>query len=308
MQLKLAHLILAHANPRQLERLVNRLEHAAADIYVHLDAKSNFKEFEYLQTQFNVRFVSKRTPVCWGTYSLVQATLDGMDEILKSGVSYSHINLLSAQDYPLKSADDIHAFFQQNIGKSFMDSPVIGEEWKDGVYRVENFNFGDYKFPGHYLLQYLVNVSRIKKKTPFGLKPYGRSQWLTITPQCADYVINYLYLYPNVKRYFRMSFAPDEFIFQTILGNSCLRDTLVNDNLRYIDFPSGNLHPTTLTVADAATLTTCGKLYARKFNAQVDGVILNYLDWVAKFGIEIDSQEFKLIKYLSNKENSLIGA
>lgn len=98
-----------------------------------------------------------------------------------------------------------------------------------------------------------------------------------------------------------MSFAPDEFIFQTILGNSPLKDTLVNDNLRYINFPVGNLHPTTLTVLDAKTLTTCGKLYARKFDPKADGVILNYLDWVAEFGIDFNSQEYKCLDYIFTK-------
>ncbi|WP_345951607.1 beta-1,6-N-acetylglucosaminyltransferase [Mucilaginibacter sp. PAMB04274] len=299
MPSKLAHLILAHAYPKQLERLINRLQHADADIYIHLDAKSKIKDFIHLQCS-NVFFVKKRTSVVWGTYSLVQATLDGMYEILHAQRSYSHINLLSAQDYPLKSADEIQRFFQDNTDKSFLDSPVIGEGWMDGVHRVENFNFGDYKFPGHYLLQYAVNFLRIKKRVPAGLIPYGRSQWFTITPQCAEFMINYLESHPDVKRYFRMSFAPDEFIFQTILGNSPLKDTLVNDNLRYINFPAGHLHPTTITTADAVALTTCGKLYARKFDPRTDSVILNYLDWVAQFGIDLDSQEFKCLKYIFN--------
>jgi hypothetical protein len=302
--MKLAHLILAHNRPKQLERLVSRLQHPNADVYVHLDAKTDIKDFEYLQKTCSVIFVTKRSKVCWGTYSLVQATLDGMQQIIQSGVVYSHINLLSAQDYPLQSAEYIHHFFSNHIGRSFMDSPKIGEEWKDGVYRVENYNFGDYKFPGHYLLQYMVNVSRIKKKMPHHMVPYGRSQWLTLTPECAAYVLNYLQVFPQVKRYFRMSFAPDEFIFQTILNNSGLRHTLVNDNLRYIDFPAGNLHPVTLTTANAVALATCGKLYARKFNADADPFILNYLDWVAKFGIHPDSPEFRCLQYIFDKNNS----
>lgn len=301
MHLKLAHLILAHAQPKQLERLINRLQHSDAHIYIHLDQKANFDNFEYLQAIPNVFFITKRTKIYWGTYSLVQATLDGMQQIIKTGITYSHINLLSAQDYPLKSADEIALFFKANKSKSFMDSPIIGAEWKDGVYRVENYNFGDYHFPGHYLLQYLVNVSRIKKKTPHDFKPYGRSQWLTITPACAGYVINYLNLYPEIKRYFRMSFAPDEFIFQTILGNSPLKRTLVNDNLRYINFPVGNLHPTTLRINDAKILTTCGKLYARKFDPALDNVILNYLDWVAEFGVDLTAQEYKCLDYILTK-------
>ena len=301
--MKLAHLILAHAYPQQLERLIKRLLHPDADIYIHLDAKSNLQNFIYLQQFANVKFIPKRTSIVWGTYSMVQATLDSMEYIMKSQIEYSHINLLSAQDYPLKSAEEIHAFLNNNVGKSFIDSQRIGEQWQEGIYRVENFNFGDYKFPGHYLLQYMVNYARIKKKLPYGMQPYGRSQWLTITPQAADYVIVKLNLYQKLKRYFRMSFAPDEFIFQTILENSCLRDTLVNDNLRHIDFPKGALHPTTLTVGDAVALTTSPKLFARKFDPNTDIVILNYLDWIAKFGIQLDSPEFKCLEYIFKKDH-----
>jgi hypothetical protein len=35
--MKLAHLILAHNQPKQLERLLKRLQHNNADIYIHLD-------------------------------------------------------------------------------------------------------------------------------------------------------------------------------------------------------------------------------------------------------------------------------
>ena len=47
--MRLAHLILAHNNPLQLERLVKRLDHPDADIYIHLDAKTDIKEYKHIK-------------------------------------------------------------------------------------------------------------------------------------------------------------------------------------------------------------------------------------------------------------------
>ncbi|QQL51236.1 beta-1,6-N-acetylglucosaminyltransferase [Mucilaginibacter ginkgonis] len=298
MSLKLAHLILAHAYPEQLERLIKRLQHPNADIYIHVDKKSDIGIFSNLLAYQNVFFIENRSLIDWGTYSLVRATLDSMEAILQTKIGYSHINLLSPQDYPLKNAEEINTFFMANTGKSFLDSKKIGKEWKEGVHRVENYSFGDFKFKGHYHLQYAINFLHIKKRKPKQLTLLGRSQWFSITPECAAYVVYKVKNEKKLRNYFRLSFAPDEFIFQTILGNSRFAHTLVNDNLRHIIFKDGAHHPTVLTMADALILISSNKLYARKFDPKKDELIMNYLDWVAEFGLNINSPEYKCINYI----------
>ena len=64
--MRLAHLILAHNNPQQLERLVKRLNHADADVYIHLDAKAPIAEYETIKDLPNTFFVKKRINVVWG--------------------------------------------------------------------------------------------------------------------------------------------------------------------------------------------------------------------------------------------------
>ncbi len=285
MGLKLAHLILAHANPQQLTRLVNRLAHTQADIYIHLDAKAAMQEFTHLAQVPQVKFIKDRVNVSWGTYSIIRATLTGMQEILDAGTAYSHINLLSGQDYPLKRAEEIHAFFNAHQGRSFIECPVIQKSWISGHRRLHLYDFGDYNFPGHYKVQAVVKFLGIKKRIPEHLVPMGHSQWFTITPECAAYCINYLKQHPKVQRFFRRTFAADEILFQTILGNSPLKDSLTNDGLRYIVFPENVNHPMVLTMKDAEPMLASDKLYARKFSTQVDSTVLDYLDQVAETGI-----------------------
>jgi hypothetical protein len=106
--MKLAHLILAHSQPQQLNRLINALQHPDAAFYIHLDRKTDSRPFLELIQGKNIFFVRKRENVRWGAYSMVQATLNGFEEILAAGVAYRYVNLLSGQDYPLQSSEKIH--------------------------------------------------------------------------------------------------------------------------------------------------------------------------------------------------------
>lgn len=278
--MKIAHLILVHAKPQMLKRLVNQLKHNDADIYIQLDAKADFNEFADLEKIPSLYFIKNRVDGEWGNYSLVEATLAGFEQILNSGITYSHINLLSGQDYPLKPVEQFHKFLAANPDKTFMHSlSVADDEWLDGKTRFVKYSFGDYKFPGKYHLHNLVNAIFPKRKLPGGLRPYGKSQWFTMTPECARYVIDTIKNKPALKRYFRMTWCVDEVFFQTILKNSPLKDKLVNDNLRFIDL-WGNNRPTIFKLSDADMLIASGKFFARKFDDDVDTAIFDRLDEV----------------------------
>jgi Core-2/I-Branching enzyme len=279
--MRLAHLVLAHNNPTQLERLVKRLIYHNTDIYIHLDAKADIKEFIHLQTLENVFFISNRTQVTWADFSMMAATLTSFEEILKTGKNYSHINLLSGHDYPLKRAADIQAFLFKNPDKTFMRYRSIYDEWSETLSRFTKYHLGDYKFPFRFRLQWLMNKLLPAKKLPNGLKPYGFSQWLTITPVCARYVIDYLKENPKVKRFFKLTWGSDELVFQTILLNSNLKDTIVNDHLRYIKFADRGYSPKILTMEDSEILVTSNRFYARKFDPGIDSKILDHLDRTA---------------------------
>ena len=275
--MRLAHLILAHHMPEQLERLVRRISHKDADIYIHLNKNTDATLFSRIKSIPNVVFIAKREPVVWGEYTTVQATINGMEEILATGKKYTHINLLSGADYPLKSNEHIHEFLFANTGKTFMWYEPVYESWHHGQARMNNYDFGDYGFPGRYFLSGLASKILPARKLPNKLVAYGRSQWLTITPECAQYTLDYIKANPNVARFFRMTWASDEVFFQTILCNSPLRDTIVNDNLRYIAL-TPEFRPVNYTMEHGPALLSSGKLYARKFDSGVDADIFDYLD------------------------------
>ena len=276
--MKIAHVILAHAYPEQLKRLVDKLSHPGADCYIHIDAKSNAAAFSILQKMPNVHFIQKRVKITWGSYSIVQATLNSFEEIVASGIQYNYVNLLSGQDYPLNEASFIHQYFALHHGKQFMEFYSIYNTWQEAIPRVAKYHLVSYDMRGKYKLEQVVNKLMPERRMPKGLEPVGRSQWFTITLSAVRYILYYLHDYPEVVRFFKLTWAPDEFIFQTILYNSDLRGDMVNDNLRYIDWSDAKERPKTLTMEDAPALEQSSCLFARKINMQIDKRLFDTID------------------------------
>ena len=279
--MKIAHLILAHNHPAQLERLVKRLIHPDADLFIHLDIKTDSTPYQHLADLPGVTFITNRVSVVWGEYSVIQATLNGMRQILATGTTFSHINLLSGNDYPLKSADEIQRFFFANTGRNFMWYDAIFPAWPDGQARINGYNFGDYGFPGRYLLGNLVNKILPNRKMPDGMVAYGRAQWITITPEAAAYTLDYINSHARVKKFLFQTWCVDEVFFQTILCNSPFLSTISTDNKRYVRLDPQCI-PVTFTIDNAEELAKSGKFYARKFNMELDSAIFDLMDNLSK--------------------------
>ncbi len=277
--MKLAHLILAHSNPSQLKRLIGKLAHSNSHFYIHLDKKTDIEPFLQLSDLPNVSFIKNRIKVYWGGYSIVQATINSFEEILATGIQYDHINLLSGQDYPIKSTANIHQFLSQNKGKIFMHYLSVENEWHEALPRIKKYHLANLKLPvGTYRVEQLMNAVMPERKMPQGIVAMGRSQWFTASRESIAYIVDYVKNEQWVSRFFKMSWAADEIIFQTILFNSPFKDQMVNNNLLYIDWSEKKPSPKLLTMKDAAALKASDKLFARKFNSDTDSAVLDYID------------------------------
>ena len=277
--MKLAHLILAHSNPGQLKRLVDKLAHSDSHIYIHLDKKTDITQFLPIADNDRISFISNRIKVYWGGYSIVQATINSFEEILANGIAFDHINLLSGQDYPIKSTEHIHQFLRENKGKIFMHSLSVNNEWQEAIPRIERYHLANLKLPaGTYRVEQVMNAILPKRKMPEGIVAMGRSQWFTASRESIAYIVDYVKKEQWVSRFFKMSWAADELIFQTILFNSPFKEHMVNDNLLYVDWSEGKASPKLLNMEDAAALKASDKLFARKFNSDADSAVLDYID------------------------------
>ena len=160
------------------------------------------------------------------------------------------------------------------------------------MHRFERYHFwaGDkcYTYPPYHKRSFRSKVFNSllslfleeKRKLPDGIIPYGGSTWWVISRACAEYLNDFINS-PAGRRlinYFRYTRHSDEIFFQTVILNSPLRDTVINDNLRFIDFSRKDLHPEILTKDDVSRLADSRKLFGRKFDSEIDADILDMID------------------------------
>jgi hypothetical protein len=116
-----------------------------------------------------------------------------------------------------------------------------------------------------------------RRAFPEGLRPFGGGAYWSLSRECIEYVSGFVAARPDVVAFFRRVDIPDEIFFHTILMSSPLRDTIVDDNLRYIDWTRGR-RPAILETRDVDALRASPKLYARKFDVHQDENVLDLID------------------------------
>ncbi len=100
-----AYIILAHKEPEQLYRLIEKLDDNSSDFFVHIDKKIDLSVFNKLIDFKDKVHITKREESNWGEIGIVKAILSAFEAIKKAGKVFEQIILLSGQDYPIKSND-----------------------------------------------------------------------------------------------------------------------------------------------------------------------------------------------------------
>lgn len=287
---KHAYLIIAHNNFNQLKTLIKCLDYKDNDIYIHIDAKAVFdvNSFDKVATKSKVVF-TPRTNVVWGGYSVVESELILLKTAVKTA-QYEYLHLLSGMDMPLKTQENIHAFFDKHPGEDFISLKELNEDNFEFHKRVRfYYTFNSMFIKGSKVgnalrkvsdfVQRILNVNRNKNvNISYGLG----SQWFSITGKFAEYVVSQE---QNVERIFKYGFCVDELAIQTVWLNwdapnkkrykaqesPYFAEDLM-EILRAIDWHRGL--PYTWREEDYEFLIGLPSLFARKFDEKTDDVII----------------------------------
>jgi len=270
----IAYLILVHRYLGQFKRLFRALYHPANYYLVHVDKRSggglHTEIQDFLSSFANVSLLKSQS-ILWGGYSMVDAELRGIEELLKISSEWEFFINLSGQDFPLKSQTHIQDFLSRNIGRDFIKVANQRKIRPDTLYRIEN-----------YCIEFSKRILRTPIKRPYlrGVTPYIGNQWMILSRKFCEYIC----YSPEVKRFkgfYRHSFIPDEGFFQTVIMNTNYKGTIVNDDKRTIVWvPMGiiKLRPKDFISKDAEFLLASQGLFARKFDETVDTGILSILE------------------------------
>jgi hypothetical protein len=253
VKISIAYLILAHQHSDLLARMVNQLRSPAADMFVHIDAKTDIAPF-LRAIGSDVRFTAKRVPVYWADYSQVAAILLLIEAALTATRKYDYLVLLSGVDYPLRSAPDIESFFLRNKGLEFINFVAMPSEAASKPLS----RLTDYASRPGTVGRLIGRLRRVLVKlglTPHArdyrsylgdAAPYGGSTWWALTRESCEYVLKFAAANPRFMKFFENTSSPDEMVFQTILANSPFRPNM-RSNLTFADWSKGGPNPATIS-------------------------------------------------------------
>ena len=276
MNRKHAYLIMAHAQPELLKMLLHALDDERNDIYLHLDKKSDIGKDD-LKTAVarSGLFFAESMNVTWAGESLIICEMNLFKMANATGYEYYH--LISGADFPLRSQDEIHGFFEENAGYEFMDFWKRDE--KEYLYRIR------YKYPlqekiGRYtndprtlfyrvcsklnvLYQKLTGVDRVRG---YGREILCGSQWVSVTDAFVKYLLSNE---EEIREFFFQGVAADELYKQTICRNSEFYEKVYpGGSMRLIDWERGD--PYTWTENDIDEITRSDAMFIRKVTQKND--------------------------------------
>ena len=270
----IAVLVLAHANPAQVQRLVAHLE-PDFDVFVHLDKRSAIRISDF--DAFTKTKVIKKIKATWGSLGIVHATLELL-ALASSGHGYDRYVLISGQDLPLKTNADIVAFFAQHPDTDFVDSNPFAESEQSRLTRVSRFHFFPRRTFSHLLTRVLADASRrldallslagVRRSMDYRFR-WG-SQWMDLTSDTVDQVLRLVRNDTEFLKRFRFTFCPDEVFFQTAIESCGRADLALESPRRYIDWKTGPEHPRVLRKEDLAMVEASDMLFARKCDTSID--------------------------------------
>jgi hypothetical protein len=282
--LKHAYLIMAHNNFSILEKLVKLLDYDGNDIYIHVDVKAEDFDQEYfskIPKKSNIYF-AERMKVNWGGLSQVICELSLLE--MSAQQTYDYYHLLSGMDLPIKSQKYIHDFFERNHGKEFVGFIKDWDKSRVKYYHV--FNEVGRNTDVVSKIKRKISEIFIRIQKSMGVDRNSNTNfakganWFSITHSLTEYVLKKK---SEILNIYRHSILMDEVFLQTLIINSKFKDNLYKDiyadeyenNLRHIDWVRGG--PYIFRKGEYDELINSNKLFARKFDENVDFVIVDML-------------------------------
>lgn len=243
--LRVAYVMLAHEPAAQVAYHVDLITSAdpAARVFVHYDRKVPEAERRSLADRLagneRARLVADRVRCDWGTFGLVQAALNGLREISSDDAAPDYVYLISGSCLPIRPLAELKRYLTEHRGTEFIQAQ--GERWITGGLTSERYK---YYFPFCWqqrrrLFDLLVQLQRrlkVNRAFPKKLKPRFGSQWWCLTWTTCQAILSYLDHNPDVLKFFRLTWIPDECFFPTLVHHLAGPTRIANKTLTLYRF------------------------------------------------------------------------
>jgi hypothetical protein len=280
--------ILAHADPTMTARIINALH--GADIFLHCDARTPEHILRAMvpSNAERVRLLPRRRTAL-ASWTLVEAELSGLEAAL-AHTDADHITVMSGSCYPLAPLESIESTLACARDRSFFE---LHEIPRTGWHAPWAEDGGMWRFEHRFLTVRDVLITFRGRpipiwpqRVPAGLSLHGGAQWKVYARKHASALLHALSDNPQLRRYWRRVFIPDESCAASILKSPTIvgdvASEILDHRLWLIRWPAHQAvpHPLWLTSADTELVEAAareGKLFARKIRSS-EVELLQFID------------------------------
>ena len=287
-KLAILYVMLVHQDAEFVTEIIKSLNEPMHTFVIHVDTKSP-RTFKYLSkfycktkrlnnssprsTNFsnNVYVMEdNRVETNWGSFSIVEATLNTLRYGVSRGRSFHYVIDISGTTHPIKSNDFIRRFLSRDA------NAIYNGHGSAAVVPMPELLHSYVECDG-----FVHRIARLTR--PRGIAVYVGSQWFAMPRHVAEWLLTDP-LPVQYMQYARHVVVADEQYFATMLLNSPYCEDMLNRDVNYLIFTDflaerGNVHkclhpdplrcgrsPTTLTISMHPTVEMSHALFARKFD------------------------------------------
>ncbi|WP_347266917.1 beta-1,6-N-acetylglucosaminyltransferase [Paracoccus sp. (in: a-proteobacteria)] len=221
---RLGVIMLCHDEPQIATRMARVWAEGAEAVAIHVDVRVEAATLARMGRDLGERpdvLFSPRHACEWGRFSLVRATQEAAELLLRRCPELTHVILVSGACLPLRPVSDLCAYLARHPRRDFIESVTAADVgWTVGGLNEERFTL---RFPFSFrrqrkLFDRYVDLQRrlrLQRRIPQGLVPHLGSQWWCLTRATLAAILTDPRR-PEFDRYFSHVWIPDESYFQTL--------------------------------------------------------------------------------------------
>lgn len=271
---RIAYILLCHKDPEGVIAQAERLTAAGDYIAIHFDGRAAQKDFDRIRAALagnpSVTFAARRVKCGWGEWSLIEATLQAAKAAVTRFERATHFYMLSGDCMPIKSAEYAHAFLDRDEVDYIESVDFFASDWiKTGIkeerliYR-HFFNERTHK-RAFYASMDLQRRFGLTRKVPADIQMQIGSQWWCLRRRTVEELLRFCRKRPDVMRFFRTTWIPDETFFQTLVRHLVPEDQIRSRTLTFLMFSDYGM-PVTFYNDQYDLLLSQDYLFARKIS------------------------------------------
>ncbi len=308
---RIAYILLCHKDPEGIIAQAQRLTVAGDFIAIHFDARARREDYEMIRAALaanpSVAFAKKRIKCGWGAWSLVGATLLAVRAAVVAFPRATHFYLLSGDCMPIKTAEYAQRFLDAQEVDYIESFDFYESDWIKAGIKEERltyrhwFNERTHKWL-FYASMNLQKRLKLQRKVPADIQMQIGSQWWCLRRRTVEWVLDFCDNRPDVMRFFKTSWIPDETFFQTIVRHLVPEPEIRSRTLTFLMFSDYGI-PVTFYNDHYDLLLSQDYLFARKISSDSKDLMGRLGKLYAATGISfgISNEGRKLMSFLTGR-------